>query len=290
MAGEGEMAADGAGPVGEWPVRVDASCLCDFARAGDEGAVRQLHLGARRAAPAVWRYPMLLHPLSATQTLRPPDLSQLSSPARELAGALADPAGEVEPLFGAWRGGFRRRASRVGYRFDLESDYLAAAREFVLSCLLAAQAALPPQGPDGPTRLVENLASSVWVGAQKYADRELYRLTRQMVREGVLTWRDERGRVVEHPCLRQQEADPAPLVSEREFRRELKKYVARYGPRLLGAKTWERFRLHTFHDWTQAQIAEHHGVSQQAVSESLATAGVRLREAFLTHRREEPSR
>lgn len=275
-----------AGPVTAWPVRVDAACLCDFARAGDRAGLQRLVGGARQAAPAVWRYPLLLHPLSATQTLRlAPRLPQLTARARELAEALAAPDGGAEPLLAAWRGLFRKRATRVGHRFDLHADYLAAAREFVLSCLVAAPAALPPSSPESQARLIETLTTSVRAGAMKHADREVYRLTKQMVREGVLTWRDERGRVVEHPCLRQYEADPAPLVSEREFRRELKTFVARYGPRLLGTRTWERFRLHTFCGWTQAEIAAHHNVSQQAVSESLATAAVKLREAFLTHRR-----
>jgi len=276
----------GVAGVAAWPVRVDAGCLCDFARAGDQAALQRLGAGARMAAPQVWRYPLLLHPLSAPQTMRlAPRLPQLTPRARDLAAALAEPDGGTDLLLNAWRGIFRTRAARVGHRFDLHADYLAAAREFVLSCLLATPSALPPTTEDGQTRLVETLAASVRAGAMKYADREIYRLTKQMVREGVLTWRDERGRVVEHPCLRQSEADPAPLVSEREFRRELKTFVARFGPRLLGAKTWERFRLHTFEGWTQAQIAEHHQVSQQAVSESLAAAAVKLREAFLHHRR-----
>ncbi len=274
-----------------WPVRVDAGCLCDFARAGDQAALQQLGGGARRAAPAVWRYPLLLHPFSAPQTMRlAPRLPQLSPRGQELAAALAAPDGGFEVLVAAWRGTFRQRATRVGHRFDLQADYLAAAREFVLSCLVATPAALPPTSEDGQARLIETLADSVRAGAMKYADREIYRLTKQMVREGVLTWRDERGRVVEHPCLRQHEADPAPLVSEREFRRELKTFVARYGSRLLGPRTWERFRLHTFAGWTQAEIAAHQQVSQQAVSESLATAAVKLREAFLTHRRATPPR
>ncbi|NUQ02193.1 MAG: sigma-70 family RNA polymerase sigma factor [Armatimonadetes bacterium] len=152
--------------------------------------------------------------------------------------------------------------------------------------LAALPAALPPRHrPDDTTGpLIETLARGMRAGAMKYADRALYRLTRQMVREGVLAWRDERGRVQEHPCLRTTVDDPAPLVAEREFRRELKAFVARYGPRLLGWRTWERFRLHYFEGWTQAAIAARQEVTQQAVSESLAHAACRLREAFCQQR------
>ena len=287
VAGAGARAAG----HGAWPVRVDGGCLCDFARDGDQLALQRLRQGARLAAPAVWRYPLLLHPLSAPDTLQfERRLPQLSPQAQEMAAALTSPDGGFERLLQTWNGMFRQRAARVGHRFDLQADYLAAAREFVLSCLVAAPSALPAGTDEGQARFVETLASSARLGAMKFADREIYRLTKQMVREGVLTWRDERGRVVEHPCLRQADADPAPLVSEREFRRELKTFVARYGRRLLGPKTWERFRLHTFGGWTQAQIAEQHNVSQQAVSESLAAAGIKLREAFLTHRREDRPR
>ncbi len=269
-------------------VRVDGRCLCDLAAAGDLPRLATLSREARAAVPLAWRYPLLLHPTSTVDGLLAARRREpLEGTAAQLAEALASGTGAgLANLCRAWDSLFRRHAARVGHRFDLHADYLASAREFVLTAIRAVPSALPPRSsePGAAGQWLDIYSGTMRTGAMRYADRELYRLTRQMVREGVLTWRDERGRVVEHPSLRTQEDDPAPLVAEREFRREVRAFVVRFGPRLLGRRVWERFRLHFFEGWSQADIAAHHGVTQQAVSESLATAAVRLRQAMTEHR------
>lgn len=273
-------------PARPWPLRVDGACLCDLAAEADRARLQQIRATPAMVLLTTRRYPLLLHPQSpADAVLAAPAPAPASTAAGQLADALVAGEAGLDGLCEVWNGAFRGRATAVGHRFDLYADYLASAREFVLCCLQAAEVALPagPQPAARPRleRFLDRYAATMRQGAMKYADRDMYRLTRQMLREGVLTWRDERGRVQEHPALRSYATDPAPIVSEHSFRTELTRFVYRHGPKILGGVIWERFRLHWIDGLTQQAVADRHGVSQQAVSESLAAAAVRLREAFV---------
>lgn len=266
-----------------WPLRVDGACLCDLAAEADRARLQQIRATPAAVMLSTRRYPLLVHPESpADAVLAAPEPAPVTTAAGQLADALVAGEAGLDGLCEVWNGAFRGRATAVGHRFDLYADYLASAREFVLTCLQAAEVALPagPQPAARLERFLDRYAATMRQGAMKYADRDMYRLTRQMLREGVLTWRDERGRVQEHPALRTYATDPAPIVSEHSFRTELARFVYRHGPKVLGPVVWERFRLHWIDGLTQQAIADRHGVSQQAVSESLAAAAVRLREAF----------
>ncbi len=273
-------------PAQPWPLRVDGACLCDLAAQADRARLQQIRATPAMVLLTTRRYPLLLHPQSpADVVLAAPEPAPASTAAAQLADALVAGEAGLDGLCEVWNGAFRGRATAVGHRYDLYADYLASAREFVLTCLQAAEVALPagPQPTARPRleRFLDRYAATMRQGAMKYAERDMYRLTRQMLREGVLTWRDERGRVQEHPALRTYATDPAPIVSEHSFRTELTRFVYRHGPKILGPVIWERFRLHWIDGLTQQAVADRHGVSQQAVSESLAAAAVRLREAFI---------